>query len=107
MTSHKFDARPSDGIDDLLRWAFRQRVGRARPSAHTWKRIYTKLERRQRFGGLLRRVLQIGTGFINHLAAFGEPQNDWVEWRAGACFSDFRIAQYGFFPMLGKPDLIR
>ncbi len=111
MTSHKFDARSSDKIDTLIRWTLQQEIGQAQSPRHAWRRIYTKLERWQRFGGgfggLLRRVFQTISFCIQHLIAFWWLQDDCVEWRVDPRYSEFLIDQYSFFFLLRRPDIIQ
>jgi len=96
MTSHRFEARSTDELGDLIRWAL-QEVSEARPSSHAWGRIYVQIERRERFGCGLRWLFQVSASFVTFLITSFQSQGSWVEWRVDPRFPHFLIDQSGLF----------
>lgn len=99
-----------DELDNLIRWALRERVAGVSISPHVWERIKERLERpavrslmglrsSKAYRVILARLARVDAFLSAQVASWMWPENRWMEWRRAPC-STCLLDQYGFLPQL-------
>jgi len=94
MTSRKdvFEGHSADELDNLIRWALRERVVGASPSSHVWERIKERVGRptawrlmglrfSKGYRAVMAQLARVGAFLSAQIASWAWPENRWVEWR--------------------------